>query len=142
MAQEGQAPAGSGWRPEDERTAIERETLLAALASGAPPDERRSAGDWPKAVQLVERLLLAALDVHGARTLADALDLDLGEMAAAAGLRPELERIELADIAGDRRAAGEALAALAPLAEQMSERDFLIARERIFEPDPATLQEL
>lgn len=142
MEREGQAPAGSGWRPEDERTAIERETLLAALASGAPPDERRSVEDWPKAVRLIERLLLAALDVHGARTLADALDLDLGELAAAAGLRPELERIELANVAGNRRAAGEALAALAPLAERMSEREFLIAQGRIFAPDPATLQEL
>lgn len=125
----------TGRRPEDEHAAIRDEQ------QPADGDTPRGEG-WTRAIPPLERLLAASRDIEGARTLADALRLDPGGLAEALGLRHELGRIDLADLAGDRRTADEALSWLAPIAEAMEEREFLIARERIFAPKPATLQEL
>ena len=127
--------AESGRRPEDEHAAIRNEQQP---ADGDAP----RGGGWARAIPPLERLLAAARDIEGARTLADALRLDPGGLAEALDLRHELGSIDLADLAGGRRAADEALSWLAPIAEAMEEREFLIARERIFAPKPATLQEL
>lgn len=112
---------------------------LAAIEDDYAADEAAPRGTgWATAATPLERLLAAARDIGGARTLAGALDLDLGGMASTLGLRPALERIALADLTGDRRAADDVLARLLPATDAMSEAERLIAHERLFASSPQT----
>ena len=155
------AEDASGQDPEGEFAAIDEEyarrltdrlrRLRAGEELAAIEDDRAAGGGvtrgagWRAAAAPLERLLAAAHDIAGAETLAGALDLDLGEMASALRLRPALERIALADLAGDRRAADDVLARLLPALDAMSEAERLIAHERLFASGPRaprTLQQL
>ena len=127
-------PQHTGRGPADELFAIEHEYAVVGVYPGSEA--------WALAIEPMMRLLAASQDAAGARTLADALDLDLGSLADALDLRPAFESLMLKALTRDLRLTDEFLSRLTQVADAMSPAEHLIGEERLFASTPMTLQEL
>ena len=76
-----------------------------------PPEPQQAA--WKSATVLLEQLLGAASEFRGARTLGDALAINLGGLASTLRLMGDLEDIPISDLAAGQSLADESLVAVA-----------------------------
>ena len=97
---------------------------------------------WDSATVVLKRLLAAASEIDGARTLADALNGDLGGLAFDLGMEEHLGSIAIADLTGEPAVAEEALSALNELWESLSPVERSILQDRLLTATPLTLEEL
>ena len=68
---------------------------------------------WKSATALLEQLLGAASEFRGARTLGDALAINLGGLASTLRLMGDLQDIPISDLAAGQSLADESLVAVA-----------------------------
>lgn len=114
--------------------------VSSAPAPPEPPDPMEIA--WDSATVVLKRLLAAASEVNGARTLADALHGGLGDLAAELGMADHLDDIAIADLTGKPVLAHESLSALNELWEPLSSVERSILERRVLAASPLTLEEL
>ena len=121
-------------------SALAAHAALPAQDPPEPPDPTEVA--WSTATVVLQRLLTAASEISGARTLADALSGDLGGLAAKLGMADHLGEISLADLTGEPQLAHESLSALTELWESLPHVEQTILHKRILAANPLTLEEL
>ena len=97
---------------------------------------------WNQDLKPLRTLLSAAREFRGAKTLKDAFESNLGELAAATGILERLDGVELDVLTGGRRLSGEFVAALESLRASLAPRQVLILRRRLFRLKPAKLREI
>ncbi len=115
-----------------------------ATAPRPPEPERITPDAWSSATGLLKRILSAAAEFRGAHTLADALDVDLRGLASTLGIVDDLGEIRLSDLTDGSTLTQEALTAIVELlgAEDLSEVEHLILKQRTLAEQPQTLEEL
>ena len=106
----------------------------------APPEPQQAA--WKSATVLLEQLLGAASEFRGARTLGDALAINLGELALTLRLMGDLEDIPISDLAAGQSLADESLVAVADFRKSLSPLELLILEQRLLASQPRTLEEI
>ncbi|MCY4193455.1 MAG: hypothetical protein OXF04_04055, partial [bacterium] len=121
-------------------SALAAHSALPAQDPPEPPDPTEVA--WSTATVVLQRLLTAASEISGARTLADALSGDLGGLAAKLGMADHLGEISLPDLTGEPQLAHESLSALTELWESLPHVEQTILHKRILAANPLTLEEL
>ena len=97
---------------------------------------------WDAATPLLKRLLTAAAEFRGARTLGAALSIDLVDLAAALGITSDLDDMLIDDITDGQALADEAVVAVAEFWESLSEKERLVLNHRLLTAEPLTLDEL
>jgi hypothetical protein len=97
---------------------------------------------WSDAADSLGKVLGAAADFRGARTLADALRVDLGELAGHLGLDADLDGILVDDLRSESGPADETVAAIGELWEHLTSREQAILGERIIAPEPLSLEQI
>ena len=105
-----------------------------------PPDPLSIA--WDSATVVFKRLLVAASEINGAQTLADALNCDLGVLASTLGMADHLSGIAIGDLTGEPALAHEALTALNELWGSLTPIEQSILENRLLTAEPLTLEEL
>ncbi|MCY4273588.1 MAG: hypothetical protein OXF00_13205, partial [bacterium] len=121
-------------------SALAAHSALPAQDPPKPPDPTEVA--WSTATVVLQRLLTAASEINGAHTLADALNGDLGGLAAKLGMADHFGEISLADLTGEPQLAHESLSALTELWESLPHVEQTILHKRILAANPLTLEEL
>lgn len=97
---------------------------------------------WDSATVVLKMLLVAASEINGAQTLADALNADLGGLASTLGMADHLSGIDITDLTGEPALAHEALTALNELWESLTPVERSILENRLVTAEPLTLEEL
>ena len=109
----------------------------------APPREGARPRRAPEALpEPLLDLLAGAGEVLGARTLQDALLVELPRLSAVAGMERELADIDLATVTGGKSLAGELLGDLEALRSELDRRQTMLLDERFCRRRPKTLQQL
>ncbi len=117
-----------------ERAAVPSET-------GRPLSRSAAAGE-SRLPELLVDLLAGVREVHGARTLLDALGTDLAGLSAAAGIDGDLAEVDLATVTGGRSLATRVVDDLRNLREDLGPRRARILDGRFYRRKRKTLQEL
>ena len=117
-------------------------TTTSDPATVLPNSPDPSSAAWDPATVVLKRLLAAASEIDGARTLADALKGDLGGLAFDLGMEEHLGSIAIADLTGEPAVAEEALSALNELWESLSLVERSILQDRLLTATPLTLKKL
>ena len=107
-------------------------------------DDPRDEADrvWDTAIEPLKKLLGVAGEFRGARTLADALDIDLTELAASLQITGELDRIPISELVTGPTLAEETISALTDLLDSLSPLEQSILEQRLLGDRRATLEEL
>ena len=106
----------------------------------AQPEPQQAA--WKSATALLEQLLGAASEFRGARTLGDALAINLGGLASTLRLMGDLQDIPISDLAAGQSLAYESLVAVANFRKSLSPLELLILEQRLLASHPRTLEEI
>ena len=96
---------------------------------------------WSDVIDVFELLLAAAREFRGARTVGEALRLDLSYLIATIGIAPVLESLSIQDLT-DRSIANTVCERLTSLLASLSSTQRLILERRLIVASPVTLQEL
>ena len=113
----------------------------AAETPSTPPDVSYEGTAWGELVDVLELLLAAANEFHGAVTVADALELDLAELASDLGIAQAVDSHKIRDLT-DVRILVAAIDAIRDLLETMPERTLTILEQYLFARTRTTLEEL
>ena len=122
----------------------------ATAKSDAPPepfaeverDDGTREEQWRHNFSPLQELLAAAQEFRGAKTLKDAIESDLGELANATGIAERLDDVDLGALTGGLRVSDAFLAALGSLTADLPARSLLILDRRLFRPKPETLDKI
>ena len=115
-----------------------------ATATNAPPkpqDVRYERRAWRELADVLELLLVAAHEFHGAVTAADAFELNLAELASDVGIAEAADSLEIRDLT-DVSMLGALIDAVRDLRTAMSEPKVAVLERILFAPQPATLEEI
>ena len=126
----------SGFLGEDTTTT----TLAADALPAAAPDAGQVA--WDTATTLLAKIFGVANRFRGARTLGDALNVNLGELASTLELTAALDEIPIPDLTGGPTLVDEVLSALIRLRESLPPVEQLILEQRLYASEPLTLEEI
>ena len=126
--------------PSADNTPAATTPSVATSAQTDSPDPPSIA--WDSATVVLKRLLAAASEIDGARTLEDALEGDLWILAHCLHMEEHLSSIAIADLTGEPTAAEEALSALNEFWESLSPVERSILQNRLLTASPLTLEEL
>ncbi len=113
----------------------------AAEAPSTPADVRCEGTAWREFVDVLELLLAGANEFHGAVTVADALELDLAELALDLGIAEAVDSHKIEDLTDVRILVG-VIDAIRDLLATMPERKLAILTQYLFARTPTTLEEL
>lgn len=97
---------------------------------------------WRDAADPLGTLMGVAADFRGARTLGDALRVDLGELAGLLGLEDDLDGILVDDLRSALGPTQETVAAIDDLWDRLTPREQAILIERLLAPEPLTLEKI
>ena len=120
------------------------ETPAPATASevpDTPADVRYQRTAWRELVDVLEVLLAAANEFHGAVTVADALELDLAELASDLGIVRAADSHKIQDLTDVRFVAG-VIDAIRDLQATLPDRKLAILDQYVFARPRKTLEEL
>ena len=120
-----------------------RDAMAGRLPSAEPaeaPNPRELA--WRDAAESLGKVLGVAADFRGARTLADALRIDLGELAGHLGMDADLDGILVDELRSESGPTNETVAAIGELWDHLSSREQAILSERLFARETLTLEEI
>ena len=107
----------------------------------APPEETRS--PWDRALQLLRPLLATAAELHGVKTLADALNPQVRRLASRMGSASVIGGVNIAHVANGTLGLAAATARrLALTLEQTSETERTIVEHRLLRTRRITLEEV
>ena len=108
------------------------------------PSSRPCAGQvaWDTATTLLAKIFGVANRFRGARTLGDALNLNLGELASTLELTAALYEIPIPDLTDGPTLVDEVLSALIRLRESLPPVEHLILEQRLYASEPLTLEEI
>ena len=98
--------------------------------------------EWDGMVDLLEVLLSAANEFHGAATVGEALELDLASLASKIGIAPALDSFMIRNLTNGRRIADTIVERLASMQASMTRTERLILERRLFAYSPQVLGEL
>ncbi len=115
-----------------------------ALATQLPSDLGRTKQykRWETAIPLLERILNVAGEFCGARTLGDALNIDLSNLAAKLELTDEFHEIRISDLVKVQSLADQVLKAIDELWEGLRHEEKLTLERRIMSPSRVSYREL
>ena len=113
----------------------------AAEAPSTPADVRHEETAWGELVDVLELLLAAANEFHGAVTVADALELDLAELASDLGIAQAVGSHKIKDLT-DIRILVAVIDAIRDLRATMPDRKLAIVEQYLFARTRTTLEEL
>lgn len=97
---------------------------------------------WDSATVALNVLFIAASEINGARTLADALNGNLGELATKLGVANHLSGIAITDLTGEPALVHKSLSTLNELWESLSPVERSILEKRLLTANPLTLEEI
>ncbi|MCQ3806927.1 MAG: hypothetical protein OXB92_07425 [Acidimicrobiaceae bacterium] len=90
----------------------------------------------------LKRLLSGAAEFHGAVTVGDALQADLGHLARVLGIAPALDCVKIEELEADHRVADTVCERLAEMLASVPPAKRLILDERLFTDEPVSLSVL
>ena len=106
-----------------------------------PPQEAPT--PWERAGQLLSPLLATAAELHGVKTLADALDPQVVRLARRMGIESVIHGVDIGDVTKNTFGLAAATARrLALTLEQSSETERTIVEHRLLRTRPKTLEEV
>ncbi len=97
---------------------------------------------WGEAVVLLGWLFALSTELHGSRTLADALESDLGQLMSTLGMAGVFSRIPLSDLSAQPPIAARTLEALSGFWESLSPVEQLTFESRVARVDPPGLEKV
>lgn len=110
-------------------------------APDTPADVRYQRTAWRELVDVLELLLAAANEFHGATTVAEALELDLAELGADLGITQAVASHKIQDLT-DVRIVGGVIDAIRDLRATLPDRKLAILEQYLFARTRKTLEEL
>ena len=113
----------------------------AAESTSTVADVRYEGTAWSELADVLELLLAAANEFHGAITVADALELDLAELASDLGITQAVNSHKIKDLTNVRILVG-VIEAIRDLRATMSERALAVLEQHLFARTSTTLEEL
>ncbi len=123
--------------PNKRTPAAPKESAFSATTAQAPRTP------WESAGQLLSPLLATATELHGAKTLADALNPGLTRLAGRMGIAGAIGAIRIDRLAkGTPGLASVTLARLALTLDAASENECMIIEHRLLRTPPTTLEEV
>ena len=96
---------------------------------------------WGEVVDVLQLLIAAASEFHGANTVADALELDLAELASDLGIAQAVDSHRIQDLT-DVRIVGAVINAIRDLQATLPERKIAILDQYLYARTRKTLEEL
>ena len=127
-----------------EAALVRAEAPVPATAVEAPStatDVSHEGTAWRELMDVLELLLAAANEFHGAVTVADALELDLAELASDLGIAQAVDSHKIKDLTDVRILVG-VIDAIRDLRATMPERKLAILDQYLFASTRTTLEEL
>ena len=109
------------------------------------PDKKEQVcptSEWGGIVGLLDVLFSAANEFYGASTLAEALEIDLSEIALQIGINPALDSYAIRDLTRSPRIGDSVVERLTALQASMEPREKLIFERRLFTTSPVKLKKL
>jgi hypothetical protein len=98
--------------------------------------------EWSQAIPALEVLLSAAREFSGAHSVADALSVDLLDLAVSLGVEKDLASIPIEHLVGRAGLAEQVVDDVEAVSGQLADRDWLILQQRVFSTEPRSLEEL
>lgn len=120
------------------------DATVPATATNAPPkpqDVRYEGREWRQLADVLELLLVAAHEFHGAATVADVFELNLAELAEDVGIAEAAHSLEIRDLTAISMLSG-LIDAVRDLRTAMSDPKVTVFERILFAPKPATLEEI
>ena len=119
------------------------DTAAPAHEASAPATTEEPSAHWERAAQALSPLLAAAAELHGAKTLADALNPECMRLAVRMGIAPEIEGIEIEQVLDGRQGPAAIVAMrLKSQLERLTPRQSVIIENRVLTTPPKTLEEV
>lgn len=94
------------------------------------------------ALAAIERLLKAAREFHGARSIRDAIDADLDQISKSLGLDEQLAATRIAEVVRGVGIVDAVMNEADAFVADLPERDLFVLKRRTLSPDPPTLEAL
>ncbi|MDE0356582.1 MAG: hypothetical protein OXN92_02420 [Gammaproteobacteria bacterium] len=113
----------------------------AETPSSGPAEVRYDGTAWGEVVDVLQLLIAAANEFHGATTVADALELDLAELASDLGMAQAVDSHRIQDLT-DVRIVGAVISAIRDLQATLPDRKITILDQYLYARTRKTLEEL